>query len=311
MGRIILAIVLAIACTTLLDATGYTALSALPLIPLLMLFAALSRMNLRDLGLRFGGGEYWGFAIAHPLFVLGSIAAAAQSFGALDLSAFDPGRALTNIALLVAATFVMAVLTEEGFFRGWLWGALGKQGASPMAALLVSTAAFVLWHVSFVFLSGEFAFGTAQIPLFFANATLLGLILMLGTLDDPATLRRFRLDPGFEPRARPVERSGLCPLRGRQQRRRSRHPRRLDLRARGRNPRSRAERPLCRGAVLAVPARSGRGGSSRRGHPLSQPSSATSPARTISTAPPPTARRSAPSRSRPAKRPVTVSSLPL
>ena len=176
MGRIILAIVLAIACTTLLDATGYTALSALPLIPLLMLFAALSRMNLRDLGLRFGGGEYWGFAIAHPLFVLGSIAAAAQSFGALDLSAFDPGRALTNIALLVAATFVMAVLTEEGFFRGWLWGALGKQGASPMAALLVSTAAFVLWHVSFVFLSGEFAFGTAQIPLFFANATLLGLI---------------------------------------------------------------------------------------------------------------------------------------
>ena len=36
--------------------------------------------------------------------------------------------------------------------------------------LMVTSAAFVLWHVPFVFLSGEFAFGTAQIPLFFVNA---------------------------------------------------------------------------------------------------------------------------------------------
>ena len=176
MGRIAFGVAAAICCTTLLDATGYAVLSALPLIPLLVLFAWLDRLSLSEIGVRFGGGEYYGFAIAHPLFVLGAIAAVAQSFGALDLSAFDPGRALMNIALLVAATFVMAVLTEEGFFRGWMWAALGKQGATPSTALLATTAAFVLWHVSFVFLSGEFAFGTAQIPLFFVNATLLGLI---------------------------------------------------------------------------------------------------------------------------------------
>lgn len=176
MGRIILAIVLAIGCTTLLDATGYTALSALPLIPLFVLFALLGRMNLGELGFRFSGGEYWGYAIAHPLFVLGSIAAAAQSFGALDLSRFNPGNSLVNIALLAGATFVMAVLTEEGFFRGWLWAALGRKAASPLVVLTVTTAAFASWHVPFVFLSGEFAFGTAQIPLFFANAALLGLI---------------------------------------------------------------------------------------------------------------------------------------
>lgn len=176
MGRIILGVALALACTTLVDAMGYTALSALPLIPLFVILALLGRMNLADLGLRFGGGEYYGYAIAHPLFVLGTIAAAAQSFGALDLSAFDPGKALANIALLVAATFVMAVLTEEGFFRGWLWAALGREGVSPLATLLVTSASFALWHASFVYLSGEFAFGTAQIPLFFVNVTLLGLI---------------------------------------------------------------------------------------------------------------------------------------
>ena len=176
MGRILLGAAAAIACTTVLDLLGYAVLSALPLIPLLVLFVWLDRIPLREVGLRFGGGEHYGFAIAHPLFVLGSIAAIAQSSGALDLTAFDPGKALLNIALLVAATFVMAVLTEEGFFRGWMWAALGKQGATPITTLLVTSAAFVLWHVSFVFLSGEFDFGTAQIPLFFVNATLLGLI---------------------------------------------------------------------------------------------------------------------------------------
>ena len=176
MGRIILGVVLAVACTTLLDALGYAALSALPLIPLFVLLALLGRMTLKELGLRFGGGEYYGYAIAHPLFVLGTIAATAQSFGALDLAAFDPGKSLANIALLVAATFVMAVLTEEGFFRGWLWAALGRQSASPLVTLLVTTVTFVLWHLPFVYLSGEFSFGTAQIPLFFVNATLLGLI---------------------------------------------------------------------------------------------------------------------------------------
>jgi len=176
MRRIMLGVAAAIGATTLLDATGYTALSALPLIPLLFVLAWLDRLSLKDVGIRFGSGEHYSFAVAHPLFVLGAIAATAQAFGALDLSGFDPGKALANIALLVAATFVMAIVTEEGFFRGWLWAALGRRGASPLTVLLGTTSAFVLWHVSFVFLSGEFGFATADVPLFFANATLLGLI---------------------------------------------------------------------------------------------------------------------------------------
>jgi membrane protease YdiL (CAAX protease family) len=69
-------------------------------------------------------------------------------------------------------------------FRGWLWAALARQKFAPLAGLLATTVAFVLWHVSFVFLSGEFHFEPAEIPLFFANATLIGLIwglLRLGT----------------------------------------------------------------------------------------------------------------------------------
>ena len=40
----------------------------------------------------------------------------------------------------------------------------------------MTTVAFVLWHISFVFLSGDFHFGASDVPLFFVNATLLALI---------------------------------------------------------------------------------------------------------------------------------------
>ena len=184
MLKIIVAVVLAIGITAALDGTGYTMFSALPLIPLFLLFAWSSRFSRGELGLRLGTAESYGYAVAHPLLVLGIIATIAQGFGALDLSGFDPGKAVINVAILVAATFVMAIVTEEGFFRGYLWAALTRQGASPLLTLIATSAAFVLWHVPFVFLSGEFAFGTAQIPLFFANASLLGLawgLLRLGS----------------------------------------------------------------------------------------------------------------------------------
>ena len=83
---------------------------------------------------------------------------------------------VTNVALLSAVTFVLAIITEEGFFRGWLWAAARKLGISPLGTLAITTAAFVAWHISFVVLSGEFHFGASDVPMFFVNATLIGLI---------------------------------------------------------------------------------------------------------------------------------------
>ena len=176
MGRILLGVLLAIACTTLLDATGYGTFSALPLIPLFVGFAWLDRIPLAQLGLKRGTPAYYGLALAHPILVIAALTTLAAAYGMLDLARFDASKAARNIALVAIATFVMAIITEEGFFRGWLWAALSKRGIAPLVRLLATTAAFVLWHVSFVFLSTDFHFAPAQIPLFFANATLLGLI---------------------------------------------------------------------------------------------------------------------------------------
>lgn len=176
MHRIMLAAALAIGITTALDVSGYTMFSALPLIPLFLLFSWVDRLSPKSIGLSLGSPEDYGYAVAHPLLVLGVIAMAAQSFGAIDLSAFEPAKVLLNIAILAGATFVMAIITEEGFFRGYLWAGASKQGVPPLLTLVFTTAVFVLWHAPFAFLSGEFAFGTAQIPLFFVNVALLGLI---------------------------------------------------------------------------------------------------------------------------------------
>jgi len=176
MARVLLAIALAIAATTGLDASGHSVFSALPLIPLFALFAWVDRIPLRELGLSAGRMNYYGLALAHPLLVMAVLASAAQLSGALDPAKFDLVKAAENVALLTGVTFLMAIITEEGFFRGWLWAALRRSGATPLASLLATTGVFVAWHISFVFVSSEFHFAPAQIPMFFVNATLLGLI---------------------------------------------------------------------------------------------------------------------------------------
>ena len=176
MGRILIGVGLAIAATTALDLLGYAKLSALPLIPLFFLFAFLDRVPRRELGLTAGTGMGYLLALAHPILVMGLLAWLANAAGAVDLSALDSAKAVRNVAILAFGTFVMAIITEEGFFRGWLWAALGRRGESPWTVLIATSIAFVLWHVPFVFISNEFHFEPAHIPYFFANATLLGLI---------------------------------------------------------------------------------------------------------------------------------------
>jgi membrane protease YdiL (CAAX protease family) len=176
MIRLILGVALAIAITTTFDATGLTNYSALPLIPLFMVFARLDRLTMRDLGLRLARPADYGLALAHPVVVMSALSALAFLAGAIDLSHFQLVKVVANVALLSAVTFVLAIITEEGFFRGWLWGAARKLGMSPIVTLVVTTTAFVAWHISFVALSGEFHFDASDVPVFFVNATLIGFV---------------------------------------------------------------------------------------------------------------------------------------
>jgi hypothetical protein len=166
----------AIAITTAMDASGLFALSALPLLPLTLTFWYLQRFSRREVGCAWGRWRHYLLATLHPALVLGAVALVATAAGALDLSRTDWRQTWLRAALVAAATFPAAILTEEGFFRGWLWASLRRSGATPSGAWLRSSVAFALWHLPAVSLATGFDLPAAQIPLFLVNAAAMGAI---------------------------------------------------------------------------------------------------------------------------------------
>jgi uncharacterized protein len=169
-------VTLAVAITTTMDATGYFAFSALPLFPLMLLFWYLSRLTRREMGFVRGDRTGYALAILHPLAVMGAIAAIAGSAGAIDTAQTDWGKAALNVGLVAGTTILVAIVTEEGFFRGWLWGALGQAGKAPGAVLLWTSLAFAAWHIAPITLSTGFDVPAAQVPVYLVNAAALGAI---------------------------------------------------------------------------------------------------------------------------------------
>jgi len=169
-------VAIAIAITTAMDVTGYFMLSALPLFPLAGLFWFLQKFSRREIGLVWGNLRAYGLALAYPVLVLGLIAVIALMRGAIDTSNADWNKAFLNMALMSSAGIVVVIITEEGFFRGWLWAALRRAGQTDRQVLIWTTLAFTLWHVSAISLDTGFDVPAAEIPVYLINATLIGAV---------------------------------------------------------------------------------------------------------------------------------------
>lgn len=169
----ILGAVVAVAITTSMDATGLTAFSALPLLPLTGGFWYLQRLSRPAMGYTWGRGRHYALAALYPLIVLGAVALISMAAGAASLSIPNWRKALLNIALVTVSTILVATLTEEGFFRGWLWASLQRAGRKEIHILLWSSVAFALWHLSWVTLTTD-RLPMAQIPVFMTNAAVIG-----------------------------------------------------------------------------------------------------------------------------------------
>lgn len=166
----------AIIITTAMDANGLAVFSALPLLPLTALFWYLQKFSRADMALQWGSPGGYGLAVAYPVAVLGLTALIALAGGATDLGNADWQKTLMNIGLMSSVGIVMGLITEEGFFRGWLWAALKRAGQSDVQVLLWTSVAFTAWHVSAIALDTGFDVPAAEIPVYLVNATLLGLI---------------------------------------------------------------------------------------------------------------------------------------
>jgi len=171
-----LGVAAAIAITSTMDATGLSAFSALPLLPLMGLFWYLEKLSRREMGFVRGRLSHHVIAVSYPVVVMGALALIAAAAGAIDVSETDWHKARLNLVLILVSTILVAILTEEGFFRGWVWASLRRGGLSPGRILLWTSLAFSLWHLSAVALDTGFDLPRRQIPVFMVNATLLGAV---------------------------------------------------------------------------------------------------------------------------------------
>ena len=172
----IIGVLAAIAATTTMDATGLSMFSAFALLPLMLLFWYLDRLSRASMGFKWGRWSDYGLALLYPVIVIGAVALIAAFAGAINLSKTNWNKAALNLAIVTISTFLVVIITEEGFFRGWLWGSLRRAGITQTRVLISSSIAFALWHISAVTLDADFKPPVSQIPIFLINAAMMGAV---------------------------------------------------------------------------------------------------------------------------------------
>ncbi len=170
-----IATAIAIAITTSMDITGFAMYSALPLVLITAIFWIIDKQSLQSIGLRIGKIKYYGTALVYPILVNGLCILSAMIFGDINFNEFEQ-KDLKNILLASSTGIIGTLITEEGFFRGWLWGSLKKRSWSNLNVLWFSSIIFMVWHISVIIFYADYGLPLFQVPIYLINATLLGLI---------------------------------------------------------------------------------------------------------------------------------------
>ena len=172
----VLGVLLAIIITTIMDATGSSMFSALPLIVLLVIFWKGERITTKELGFTAGNWQAYPIAVYYPFIIIGGLTSLAFILGLTETSDTDWGKFTTNFLLMSVTGIIMVTITEEGFFRGWLWASLKKRGVSNLTVLIVTSLAFAVWHISVVSFDTGFAPPSHQIPVYLVNVIFMGFV---------------------------------------------------------------------------------------------------------------------------------------
>jgi membrane protease YdiL (CAAX protease family) len=172
----ILGVIIAIAVNAGMDAAGLSDVSFASLLPLMLVFWAIQRLSRKSIGIAFGRLPHYGLAILHPVVIIGAIALVCLAAGAVDTGNIDWPKTRNDFLTAIAISIPLGLLTEEAFFRGWLFGALERAGMSELKILIWTGVAFSLWHVPAVTMNTEDAVPLAQVPVLLINAVVIGAI---------------------------------------------------------------------------------------------------------------------------------------
>ena len=165
--------VLVMICSTIFPVIFHNEqLQALVIFPLILVLAYWTKMNGKQLGLEFGSLRDYVWAILYPLsicLVIVVIALVTGNIGKINYTNETTGK----IVYLFLYTLILAFATEEGFFRGWLFGILERDKINPKLILLLTAVAFASWHLPLFFLDPSFAW--SMLPIYIIGGIIGGL----------------------------------------------------------------------------------------------------------------------------------------
>jgi membrane protease YdiL (CAAX protease family) len=164
----------ALATNTIGNAGVLSGMGALLLLPLLVIFWYLERFSRREMGFVPGRLRHYGLGLLHPVLVLSLMALVAWSAGATNSQNPDWSKVALAFAIAALTTILGTIVTEDGFFRGWLWASLQRAGLNARRVVLVTGIAFGIWHLPYGILGTGYDPFSAELPLYIINASLIG-----------------------------------------------------------------------------------------------------------------------------------------
>ena len=150
-------------------------MGALFLLPLLVIFWSVERFSRREMGFVPGSLRHYGLGLLHPVLVLSLLALVAWWSGATTIQNPDWSKVALDFAVAALTTGLATIVTEDGFFRGWLWAALQRAGLTEQRVVLVTGIAFGIWHLPYGLLGTGYAPLSAELPLYIINASVIGI----------------------------------------------------------------------------------------------------------------------------------------
>jgi membrane protease YdiL (CAAX protease family) len=183
-----LGIVAALGTNTIANAGVLPSVGALFLLPLLVIFWYVERFSRREVGFVLGRPRHYGLGLLHPVLVLSLIAFVAWISGAANIQNPDWSKVALEFVLAALVTILATIVTEDGFFRGWLWASLRRAGLTEHRVILLTGIAFGVWHLPYALLATGYDPLSAEVPLLIINASIIGIAWGLLRLNSGSVL---------------------------------------------------------------------------------------------------------------------------
>ena len=140
---------------------------------------AVQRLTKREVGIAIGDPKSYFIALAYAVGIIGCVALGAWAAQLIDLKDYSASTVLRRLSLNFLVTFVLALITEEGFFRGALWGSCERAGFSPAKIVIWTSLAFGLWHFAVPIIDPDFAQPLSKVPQYVIGSTAFGVAMGL------------------------------------------------------------------------------------------------------------------------------------